>query len=393
MKKNHKRPAPVVPPKRFNLHFNRVETDDAHFYIQKLGGNYQKTVTRGMIKCKLAHGVGYSIIIPDLIFVGKSATHWIQPLSFHPNHLTKLNDTDIECGIQMDISCLESIAVRFSNADLITSLEDGSELYHCSILGPPNLLRYSTGTSQLVGNIPYLKLYHHTSSAASEAIKRTKYFLLSTWHIQGVAKKLTNIGYAYFTCLDHIKYDPDLHEIGMSSEGRIHLITDDFEPPKNISTQETANYPNDILELPVYRQNTDSRTHAIDVMVDSSLLAPQHLYRHAPTGRAVFYQSCMPFTYRVGMLPGEKLFFDSGTISRSKQIPHTLKSLNYVVIGDATNLDGLKAPYDEEDTQNIAKIQKIPAGSNILNFWFSNGNRDHYSLIDVEYQNFERNST
>jgi len=35
--------------------------------------------------------------------------------------------------------------------------------------------------------------------------------------------------------------------------------------------------------------------------------------------------------------------------------PH-LKLFDYVVIGDATSLEGLKAPYDEENTSQIFKI-------------------------------------
>jgi hypothetical protein len=57
----------------------------------------------------------------------------------------------------------------FNSKDFITSLDDGSELYKCSLLGPPNLLKYATGTSQLVNNVPFLKIYHHTTNAARES--------------------------------------------------------------------------------------------------------------------------------------------------------------------------------------------------------------------------------
>lgn len=174
---------------RYNWNFNRIEIgDQGHFYIRELGGNYRTTVTKGVIKCKLVHGARYSIIVPDFLFIGKDATHWIQPLSFHANQLTKISETNIECVIQLDISCRESVRVRFNSKNFISSLDDGSELYECNILGPPNLLKYHTGKSQFVRNVPFLRLYHHTTEAAYGAINETKHFLLSSWHIQGVVK-------------------------------------------------------------------------------------------------------------------------------------------------------------------------------------------------------------
>lgn len=179
----------------------------------------------------------------------------------------------------------------------------------------------------------------------------------------------------------------------MSSEGKIYLLVDNFEPTENFSSTDVERHPEDVLTLDVYRQNTDTRTHAIDLMIDSSMISPQHLYRHSPKDKAIYYQPCMPFTYRVGMIPGEKLFFEKGTISRNIQQSATLKAFDYLIVGDATNTVGLKAPYDEEDTRDIAKIQRIPRNSNILKFWFSNGNSDLYSAIDIEYQNFKTGSS
>ncbi len=49
---------------------------------------------------------------------------------------------------------------------------------------------------------------------------------------------------------------------------------------------------------------------------------------------------------------------------------------------------GLRAPYDEEDTTHIMKIERIPEDLTILNFWFLRANQDLYSGKDVELQKF-----
>jgi hypothetical protein len=59
-----------------------------------------------------------------------------------------------------------------------------------------------------------------------------------------------------------------------------------------------------------------------------------------------------------------------------------------VVIGDATTVAGLAAPYDEEDTTFLLKIERPLAGSNILDFWFLNSNQDLFTGKIVETQAF-----
>jgi hypothetical protein len=66
------------------------------------------------------------------------------------------------------------------------------------------------------------------------------------------------------------------------------------------------------------------------------------------------------------------------------------KHFDYVVVGDATTVEGLAAPYDEEDTRFLLKIERPPAGTNMLEFWFEHGNQDLYSDKRVETQTLEQ---
>ena len=66
------------------------------------------------------------------------------------------------------------------------------------------------------------------------------------------------------------------------------------------------------------------------------------------------------------------------------------KRFDYIVVGDATTVEGLAAPYDEEDTRFLLKIERPSPGTNIFEFWFEHGNLDLYSGKTVETQELER---
>jgi hypothetical protein len=71
---------------------------------------------------------------------------------------------------------------------------------------------------------------------------------------------------------------------------------------------------NDIFPLKVYRESTTNRTSTLEFTVDAAFLAPQHLLKHSPLGRPVYYEVCGPKIYRVGMAPGQTLPFDDAFI-------------------------------------------------------------------------------
>ena len=60
------------------------------------------------------------------------------------------------------------------------------------------------------------------------------------------------------------------------------------------------------------------------------------------------------------------------------------------MVGDCRTLAGLEAPYDEEDTTNIMKIERVLNGQTLLDYWFEFGNQDLYSGKQVEIQEFKK---
>lgn len=372
-----------------NRRFNRLETEHDHYYIQEFGHKAsQEKMYRGYLKAKLAHTQSVSVIIPDQIFLEEKLTKkllWFQPLNFLPNLLIKDED-EIVGLIYVDISCGNTIKLEFRNTEFIKSYEDGSNLFHCNIYGPEELETYATGSASFKANhVPYLDLYHHTSKENYEKIIKTSFLIASKWNIQG-NKKLKNIAYVYFTCLDEVKKMGDLKQIAMASDGKIHLIRDNFNLPPFLPEDWRSQYSKDILELEVYRESTFSRTETIRLSINSVLLASQHILKHSPSIGGVYYQICNPFIYRVGLLPGRTLRFINDEV---KVESHDLKQFDYVVLGDATTLEGLGAPYDEENTSYVFKIEKSSKNTSLLDFWFENGNSDLFSNRSIEVQEFE----
>lgn len=367
--------------------YNRVVTPLSCVPLTNYGSEGVGEFThQGYIKCKLAHGLGYSVILPDLLLLGHAGTKWIQPLTFGPNLLAKIGD-EIHCSISVDISCGHRLLVKFRNVDLVSRLTDGAELYRCTLLGPHDLDEYATGDSTIsTGNAPYLKLYHHTSSDAKQKIEDSEEFWGSKWNIQGTNKKLINVAYVYFTSLHKVESVDDLTMIAMASNGRLTFAVDNFDPPAALLPGWETTYKSKILVLPVYRASTADRTATLEFEIESSLLAPQHLLRHSPEGDQVWYEIATPFVQRVGIDPGSTLKY---TGSRIDFTSVEVKHFDYVVIGDATTVAGLAAPYDEEDTTFLLKVERPLAGSNILDFWFQNSNQDLFTGKIVETQAFE----
>ena len=125
----------------------------------------------------------------------------------------------------VDISHGACLRIRFKNNDAISWLDDGSILYRCTIKGPKYLYQYRTGDAKVDDNIPYIKLYHHTSRDAKDAIKQGGEYWSSRWNIQGT-KKSTNISYLYLTALPKISNIDDLTQIAMSSQGKLGFRVD-----------------------------------------------------------------------------------------------------------------------------------------------------------------------
>ncbi|GET25993.1 hypothetical protein [Prolixibacter sp. NT017] len=367
--------------------FNRVKTKTENFYISTYGKNADvSNLYQGKVKCKLLHSKDDSIVFPDQIFIAEKGTSfkWIQPLTFLVNLLVK-DEEIIHCGFFVDISAGNTLNVEFTNNDFVKNLPDNSAIYNCKIFGPKNITDYATGEGEVIDGIPHLYLYHHTLPRYKELILKSSELKLSKWNIQGT-KKLSNIGYFYLTALNRIQVNNDLEQIAMSSRGAIYLLLDNYEYPKKITFNKAENIKNGVLELKVYRENTLNRKASIKFLVDSSVIAPKHLWKHAPNNQPVFYEICMPFIYRIGGESELTLGFKKDVISNQKNI----KMLDYQVVGLGNSFSGLEAPYDEENTEHIFKIEKLNTDTNILEFWFENSNTDQFSEKIIDIQKFEK---
>lgn len=375
---------------RENLRFNRLEINSRHFYLEQFGTRsleYSRNPYAGFIKCKLAHGIQGSVIIPDQIYLRRKTLLWIQPLCFYPN-LILFDEGKSICSLFVDISFGYTLEIKFKNSDFIRHFDDGSSLFKCQIYGPKDLKEYATGKACIKDdNSIYLYLFHHTTEKRKQQILQSGYLKASRWNIQG-NKSLNNVHYIYFTCLEQIKTDDDLRKIAMANDGKLRLKIDNSIAPQVLPINwKQQPYKNDILELEIFRQSTYDRRSSLKFLVDASTLAPSHLLMHSPNGAAVFYEVSNPFIYRVGVSPGEILQFTKETLDNDQA---KLKRFQYTVLGNATTLEGLAAPYDEENTTQLFKLETIPENMNILDFWSKNGNQDLYSRKIVELQEFSK---
>lgn len=351
-----------------NLRFNRVEKKGRHEYFREFTSGRQPggKCHAGYIKCKLVHNQLYSLVIPDQIYVDVGgALYWIQPLYFMGNIIAKRDD-GIICRLHVDVSFGEPLSIEFKSDAVINRFDDGSLIYRCTINGPMPIHRYGTGPARIIDKTPFIKLFHHTSEHSKRSIIRSGEFWSSSWNLQGT-KKSTNISYLYLTSLPRIECIDDLVEIAMSSNGKIALRVD-----QNFSSEPD-------LVMKVYRESTINRTAAIPLWVDASLLSTQPVYRHALPGEPVYYEVVAPFVHRLGVEPDTTIRINKGVL-----IPAAKKNLAYAVVGDATTISGLEAPYDEEHTSEILKIEMISEPVDICEFWISNANSDQFSWKAVE---------
>jgi hypothetical protein len=368
-----------------NRRFNRRESATDHQYCGKFGFNpLAEFRNEGLIKVKLAHGSSYSVVVPDALYVGAQWERWIQPLAFHANVIHFLEE-DPRCRLYVDISCGQTVLLEFREADHVRRLDDGSQLYRCIFWGPEDLDTYATGRSKNTadGRL-WHQLFHHTTPENKEAILASGHFRLSSWNIQGT-KRLANVGFAYFTPLDEIRFDSDLKCIAMATDGKMSMLVDGVDAPLLDSAEIRRQLKRSLLDITVYRESTRNRTAVLTLWVEATALASQHMWRHSPPNQAVFFEIAAPFIQRVGMSPGNVLPFMEDTIPA----PSSLKTFDYVVIGDARIKSGLAAPFDEENTRHLLKIERVAAPSNLFRFWRDHANTDLLGPKDVALRKFE----
>lgn len=356
-----------------NYLFNRIENNGQHHYINDFNGyrHFAGKKSAGLIKCKLVHHSDYSIIIPDQIYLDcKKGFNWIQPLYFAANQI-RISDHNTVCRMWVDVSFGACLEIEFNLGGIVRRLCDGSFLYQCKITGPNNLKRHATGLGEIRNGIPYLRLFHHTNKQAKNSIIRSSEFKTSFWNIQG-NKKIKNISYLYITPLEKISCESDLNQIAMSGVRPITLRRD----------QNPTNEPDVCIE--VSRKKPDNMVHPIEVWVRADYCSPQPIYRHESPDRPVYYEVFSPFIQRIGVVPGTTV-----KIAKSGIIPAQPKLLEYMVVGLATTMEGLRAPYEEEDTKQIFKIEKCTDETEIIEFWVNNPNSLLYDEVKVELSQVE----
>jgi hypothetical protein len=355
-----------------NRRYNRMESKTDHFYINDYGTmGLSKNTIYGYIKCKLVHAENFSVIIPDQVYFNwNGSLRWLQPFIFLPCRLANFDDYTL-CDILFDISCGYTSRARFKSSDFIRSFDDGSQLFKCELLMPDDAGEYAIGIAEKDANWNFsVELFHHTKPEIIQLITDSEKLLGSKWNIQG-SRELKNSEHVYFTPLHEIKVNNDLERIAMSHEEQIKLIRDNFNPPSILLPGWEEKYKNDFLLMKVYREDAENRTATLSYMVPAHYISPHHILKHSPHGEPVYYEISTPFIHRVQIGKGESLAFKGKLILEHEGIINH----NFIIIGDATRLDGLQAPYDEENTVHIFKIEFLE-GENILDFWFSNANQN-----------------
>jgi hypothetical protein len=332
-----------------------------------------ETVVDGLVKLKLAHAEGFSLVLPDTVFADIDGWKWFQPHYFTACQISFVGDAAYgQLGVDTDTNA--RLLIGFTKDRLVCRYADGSHLYQCRITGPADLATRVTGTCVRRGGKDIcLQLFHHTTPDSIRKILSCGHFRGSRWNMQG-NKQLENVQYVYFTSMARIRSKADLEQIAMASDGRLHLL-----PTNGVA-------PRDVVEIAVYRENTFNRRSTLPILVPVEIVAPQHVWRHEPVGQAVYYETSHPAIFRVGLQPGAVLPF-----AGREAIPadHLLKRFEYVVLGDANVPVGLAAPYDEEHTDAIFKIEKCVVDGDIFDFWRTHANSDQFSARRVDLQTFE----
>lgn len=320
----------------------------------------------GIIKFRLAHSEGRSYLIPDVL-IGVGGTRFFIPNNFGPPLFT----FDSENGrhhvaFSLDtgpprVTEMARIVVFVRSEDRIRTYDDGAQLYRCAFEGPRLIARAASGLChrRLDGDYA-LRLYHHTRPESARAIRGSRTLWSSPWNLAGT-RRLANVAYTYLTTLPQIAGEADLHRVAMASDGRIRFQTTSDRP-----LEET-------LVLQVYRGDTRDRTAALAFNVPAALLAPAHLLFHPMSrGQPAYFETIGPEIVRVGVKPGASLAFVGGQVSA---VDTDRKAFDTVILGDASTVEGLAAPYDEEDTRQVAHLEPL-LDQDVFTFWLGHQNRD-----------------
>jgi hypothetical protein len=333
----------------------------------------------GLVKLRLGHAAFGSMLLPELLFIRQAGWRFYQPIFFGPPIL----GFNVEPNIHVACFSVEvgspretdptRLIIEIRSDGLVRRYDDGAQLYRCVVKGPTRLARYASGRCRPRADNDFdILLFHITKPKAVASIRSSGELRSSRWNLQGT-RELANVAYVYLTSLPSVRAEEDLRRIAMSSDGVIRFQTTSYR-----AHEET-------LELKVYRESTTGRTARLPVTSASDLLAPPHLLIHRPIGEQAYYEVMGPEIYRVGVQPGVALKYAGGTATIGAE---ALKRFEYVVVGDASTVEGLAAPYDEEETKEIVHVEKLDVGLDLFDFWLANQNSDQTSIRRPETRTF-----
>lgn len=327
------------------------------------------------MKLRLGHAAFGSMLLPEMIFLKRSDWHFFQPSFFGPPILGFNVGPDIHMArFSVDVggpraTDLTRLILEIRSDGLVKRYDDGAQLYSCLIDGPKRLTRFASGRCRRRSDGDFnLRLFHITNPKAFSGIVGSGELRSSRWNLQGT-RELGNVAYVYLTSLPAIDSEEDLRRIAMSSDGIIR-----FQTTSSRAREET-------LELTVYRENTTGRTARLLVNLASGLLAPPHMLIHRPIGDQPYYEVVGPEIYRIGVQPGVALTYAKGIATANEA---SLKRFDYVVVGDASSVEGLAAPYDEEETDQVVHVERLDAGLDLFEFWLEHQNSDQVTSRDPE---------
>lgn len=334
----------------------------------------------GLIKCRLVHMKDKSFVLPDVLLVNGPSQVFYSPKFFHPNLICWFGgDGSADfCRIQVEILGQVDLEIAFFKTGLVKRCADGSFIYNCAFrtVGT-DILPSPQGEWRQTDNQFDLALYHHTTNVGAEGIGESGYLRSSTWNIQGT-QELKNIAYGYFTCIPKIEHVMHLMEVAMAENGQALFLP--------------TNAPNDALfafTLDVYKRTSKDIEVPLLFWVDVELISPSHLWLHVPNHSATYYEIVLPKVFRVGVEPGHTLPING---TRIDMTPKDCRNFDYVIVGDGETREGLLAPYHEEETLQIAKIDDAPTGLEIIDRWHEKRNSYTFGDRDVEIAVLDRDN-
>jgi hypothetical protein len=334
----------------------------------------------GFIKLRLGHSAGRSYLIPDVL-IGVGGLRYFLPSFFSPPIIAfNVEPGKHHANFSLDVGAprarqLARLLVRITSEDRVLTYEDGAQLYRCTFEGPRGIASFAKGQCRREPTGDFLiRVYHHTTVANAANIRASGELWSSAWNLAGT-RRLTNVAYCYFTTLPGIRSEEDLRLVAMASDEVIHFQTTSDRPRE------------EVVPLRVYRGSTRDRTAAMPFDVACASIAPAHLYLHPSVGaEPAYYEVVSPEIIRVGVVPSAKLLLSRTDISMHAA---DAKRFDYVVIGDAGTVNGLTAPYDEEETREITHLERLDIGTDLFTFWFEQRNTDQVTGRVIEPRELE----